>query len=76
MSRGENSRTQAGVAWSSLLSARVRLQAQTNYNQIESDFVSPFDESDSYSRRWTGRLQSDFPVLAGIGSLGGHGAPA
>ena len=65
-SRGENSRTQAGVAWSSQLSAGVRLQAQTNYNQIESDFVSPFDTSDSYSRRWTARVQSDFPVLEGL----------
>ena len=65
-SRGDNSRTQAGVAWSSQLSARVRLQAQTNYNEIDSDFVSPFDTSDSYSRRWTGRVQSDFPVWQGL----------
>jgi len=66
VSRGENTRTQAGATWSSQLSARVRLQAQVNYNEIESDFVSPFDTSDSASRRWTGRLQSDFPVLEGL----------
>ena len=65
-SRGENSRTQAGLAWSSLFSARVRLQAQANYNESEGDFVSQFDESQSYSRRGTGRFQSDFTILEGL----------
>lgn len=66
VSRGENSRTQAGVAWSSLFSTRVRLQAQANYNEIEGDFVSQFDESQSYSRRGTGRFQSDLTVFEGL----------
>lgn len=66
VSRGENNRTLAGVAWSSTLSPRVRLQAQGNYNRIESDFVSPFGSSDSFSRRWTGRVQSDFTLWPGL----------
>jgi outer membrane receptor protein involved in Fe transport len=66
VSRGENTRAQAGVTWSSQVAARVRLQAQTNFNEIESDFVSPFGTSDSYSRRWTGRVQSDFPIIQGL----------
>jgi outer membrane receptor protein involved in Fe transport len=65
-SRGENSRTLAGVAWSSPISPRVRLQAQANYNRIESDFTSPFGSSDSFSRRWTARVQSDFTLLPGL----------
>ena len=66
VSRGENARTQAGVAWSSQLTARVRLQAQTDYNQIDSDFVSPFDASDSYSRRWTAACSPTSRVLQGF----------
>jgi outer membrane cobalamin receptor len=66
VSRGENTRTQAGMTWSSPVSARVRLQAQANYNRIESDFVSPFGTSDSYSRRSSGRIQSDVHVLEGL----------
>jgi outer membrane cobalamin receptor len=66
VSRGENARTQAGASWSSQVSPRVRLQAQAGYNELESDFVSQFGTSDSYSRRWTGRIQSDFPVVRGV----------
>jgi outer membrane cobalamin receptor len=66
VSRGENTRTLAGVAWSSTLSPRVRLQAQGTYNRIESGFVSPFGSSDSFSRRWSGRVQSDFTLRPGL----------
>jgi outer membrane cobalamin receptor len=71
VSRGDNSRTQAGASWSSPLSARVRLQAQAGYNELESDFVSPYGTSQAYSRRWTGRIQSDFTAGRGLDVSGG-----
>ena len=76
VSRGENSRTQAAVAWSSLFSARVRLQAQANYNEIEGDFVSQFDESAQLLAPRDGPLPVGFHHSRGIGCLGGDGAPA
>jgi outer membrane cobalamin receptor len=66
VSRGDNSRTVGSLSFAAPLSARVRAQGQAGYNRIESDFVSPFDSSESFSRRWAARGQADVDLGGAI----------
>jgi outer membrane cobalamin receptor len=72
VARGKNDRTLAAVSASAPLTGRLRVQGQAGYNAIDSDFVSQFGGSDSFSRRWTARGQVDtslgrgFDLSAGI----------
>ena len=66
VSRGTNDRTQASVSTSVPLSNRVRAQGLVGYNRLESDFTSQFDTSESFSRRWVGRMQADTALHSGL----------
>ncbi|MEX1128508.1 MAG: TonB-dependent receptor, partial [Vicinamibacterales bacterium] len=66
ISRGENAQTLASVTASVPLAPRVRSLFQAAYHRLDSDFLSPFGESESHSRRWFGRAQIDFPVATGL----------
>jgi outer membrane cobalamin receptor len=66
VSRGENAQTLASVTASVPLAPRVRSLFQAAYHRLDSDFLSPFGESESHSRRWSGRAQIDFPVATGL----------
>jgi outer membrane cobalamin receptor len=66
VSRGTNDRTQASVSTSVPLSNRVRAQGLVGYNRLESDFTSQFDTSESFSRRWVGRMQADTALYSGL----------
>jgi outer membrane cobalamin receptor len=66
VARGENSRTLAGASFFKPVTARWRVHAQANHNRVDSDFASAFGTSEAYSRRWTGRLQSDVSVAPGL----------
>lgn len=66
ISRGDNAQTLASITATAPLSARVRSTLQGSYHRLESDFLSPFGQSESHSRRWSGRAQIDFPVVAGL----------
>ena len=66
VSRGDNRRTQASLAGSTLLAGRVRGQAHLAYNSVNSDFESAFGSSEGYSRRWTGRAQTDLAIAPGL----------
>ena len=66
ISRGDNSQTLASVTATVPLAPRVRSLFQAAYHRLESDFISPFGNSESHSRRWSGRAQIDFPVARGL----------
>ena len=66
VSRGDDRRGLAALSASMPLSRRVRAQATISHNQLESDFLAPFGASSSFSRRWTGRVQSDIALGPGI----------
>ena len=66
VARGSNDRTQASLHASLPVSSRVRLQAQTGYHRTDSDFDSQFGASEGFSRRWTGRGQTDVTLGAGL----------
>ena len=66
VARGENTRTLAGVSFFKPATARWRVHAQANHNRVDSDYASAFGTSEAYSRRWTGRLQSDVSVAPGL----------
>jgi outer membrane cobalamin receptor len=65
-SRGRNNRTQASVSTSVPVSPRVRAQGLFGHNRLESDFDSPFGPSESFSRRWLGRMQADVAIVPGV----------
>jgi outer membrane cobalamin receptor len=62
ISRGNNDRWLAAIAAASPAGRRVRVQAQLTHGRIDSRFDSPFGGSESWSRRTTGRLQSDIAL--------------
>jgi len=66
VTRGTNDRTLASVSLSVPVARRVRIQAQTGYSRIQSDFASQFGGSESFSRRWAGRGQADLALGAGL----------
>src|SRR4029450_11824522 len=50
---------------------RVRLSGEATHSRLDSEFASPFGDSQSYSRRTTGRFQADAPIAQGLeGSAG------
>jgi outer membrane cobalamin receptor len=59
VSRGTNDRLLTSIGGSFLVGP-VRLNAESTHSRLDSEFVSEFFESDSYSRRTTGRVQADF----------------
>lgn len=71
ISRGVNDRSVASIAASLPLTATLRVQAQTGYTRLDSDFASPFGASDSFSRRWTGRAQADLRLAQGLDTSAG-----
>jgi outer membrane cobalamin receptor len=58
VSRGKNDRLLTSVGGSFLI-GRARLNAETTHSRLDSDFVSRFGDSESWSRRTTGRVQAD-----------------
>jgi outer membrane cobalamin receptor len=66
ISRGDNRRTSGALSLSAPMSSRIRGQAQLSYSRLDSDFVSPFDTSESFSRRWAGRAQADVVLAPGL----------
>ena len=66
ISRGDNGQTLASITATLPLSSRIRSTFQGAYHRLDSDFASPFGASESNSRRWSGRAQLDFPVMAGL----------
>lgn len=62
VSRGRNEQTIASLSAAVPLGGRVAALLQTGYHRLESDFASPFGESESSSKRWSGRAQVDFPA--------------
>ena len=71
ISRGVNDRSVASAAAALPLTARLRLQMQTGYTRLESDFASPFGASQSFSRRWAGRAQADLRLAPGLDASAG-----
>jgi outer membrane cobalamin receptor len=71
VSRGDNQRALAGVSGSVSLSPRLRVQGGTTHNRIDSDFKSPFGDSHSFSRRWTGGAQADIALGGGVDASAG-----
>jgi outer membrane cobalamin receptor len=59
ISRGENDRWLMGVEGAFAPASAVRIQAGLTHSRLDSDFVSPFGDSVSSSRRTTGRVQAD-----------------
>ena len=66
VSRGDNERTLGAVSGSVSMSPRVRVQGDAGVNRIDSVFASPFATSDAFSRRWSGRAQTDVSLGPGI----------
>ncbi|MDQ3417648.1 MAG: TonB-dependent receptor [Acidobacteriota bacterium] len=66
ISRGDNEQTLASITATVPLASRVRSTFQGAYHRLQSNFASPFGESESNSRRWSGRAQIDFPVIRGL----------
>jgi outer membrane cobalamin receptor len=65
ISRGRDDRWTGSIG-GTIPGARVRTQAQATWNSIDSDFASPFGDSESSSKRWTARAQSDVSVRRGL----------
>jgi len=66
ISRGRDDRWTGAIGGTIPSGARVRTQAQATWNSIDSDFASPFGDSESTSKRWTARAQSDISVRRGF----------
>lgn len=66
VSRGDNEQTLASLTATVPLASRVRSTFQAAYYRLDSNFQSPFGDSESNSRRWSGRAQIDFPVVRGL----------
>jgi outer membrane cobalamin receptor len=74
ISRGANDRTIGALSTSFPLSSRARIQAQGAFSRIESDFASSFQDSQSSSRRVTGRSQIDLNLGGGLDASAGFEA--
>jgi outer membrane receptor protein involved in Fe transport len=59
VSRGTHSRWLSSVSGTTASHGRIRGQAQVTHGRTDGLFVSPFGESESWSRRTTGRVQAD-----------------
>ena len=66
VSRGSNDRWGASIAATAASGARVRTRGELTWSSIDSDFVSPFGDSQSGSRRITARGQADIAGARGI----------
>ena len=66
VARGDNQRTIASLGFMAPLSRRVDIRGQAGYNRIDSEFASQFGGSDAFSRRWSGRAQSDVALAPGL----------
>src|SRR4029453_15207417 len=71
VSRNFNDRWQMLVG-GNVSAGRVRLSGEATHARLDSEFASPFGDSNSYSRRTTGRFQADAPLAGELeGSAGG-----
>jgi outer membrane cobalamin receptor len=66
VSRGDNERTLGAVAGSVTASPGVRVQGATSIHRVDSEFASPFSDSEAFSRRWAGRAQTDIVLGGGL----------
>jgi outer membrane cobalamin receptor len=71
VSRGTNERWLASVAGVVPAGTRSRVHAQLAHGRIDGAFVSPFGESDSFSRRTHARLQADIRFADGLDASAG-----
>ena len=71
VSRGDNEQTTGSFSAAIPLSTRVRSLFQAGYHQLQSDFVSPFGDSESTSRRLSGRAQVDVSLAAPLALTAG-----
>jgi outer membrane cobalamin receptor len=50
---------------------RVRIGGDVTHSRLDSEFASPFGDSESYTRRTTGRLQADSTISSGFEASAG-----
>ena len=70
VARGDNDRLLASFG-GSVKAGRVSITADTTHARLDSDFVSEFGPSESWSRRTTGRVQADVPIAAALDASAG-----
>ena len=70
VSRGINDRWLLSGGGNAQL-GRVGLNAEATHMRLDSEFASPFGDSESYSRRTTGRGQADMTILPGLDASAG-----
>ena len=71
ISRGDNEQTTASFSASVPLSPRIRSLFQAGVHRLQSDFASPFGDSESSSRRVSGRGQVDISLASALELTGG-----
>lgn len=70
VSRGRNERMLAS-AGSNLPIGAARISLEATHSRLDSDFVSQFGTSESWSRRTSGRIQTDYTIARGIETSAG-----
>jgi outer membrane cobalamin receptor len=70
VSRGFNDRWLMSIAGNASAGG-VRISAEATHARLDSEFASPFGDSESYSRRTTARAQADGTVARGLEVSGG-----
>ena len=70
VSRGINDRWLLSGGGNAQL-GRVGLNAEATHMRLDSEFASPFGDSESYPRRTTGRGQADMTILPGLDASAG-----
>jgi outer membrane cobalamin receptor len=71
ISRGGDARWLTSLSAARPVWSGARLQAQVSHARLDSTFVSPFGDSESWSRRTTGRFQGDFTVRESVEASAG-----
>jgi outer membrane cobalamin receptor len=71
VSRGVDHTRQIGVRLTHPWSAQIRQRVEANYTNLSGDFVSPFGESASGTRRFDGRIQEDVAFSPALGASAG-----
>ena len=66
VSRGRDDRWIGSIGGTVPSGSRVRTHAQLTWNNIDGDFRSPFGASESSSKRWSARAQSDVSIWRGL----------
>ena len=70
ISRGVNDRWLMSIAGNAP-AGRARISAEATHSRLDSEFASPFQDSESYSRRTTARVQADTTLAHGLETSAG-----